>query len=96
MKLAATAGAISNDVNLTEMMLVLGLRNRMVGYELPELSAKYPTKEVLALAKPDLLNPGAIFGASRPRDGAGRGLQGASGRGDSGGGPHEPAAHVRL
>jgi len=24
--------AISNDVNLTEMMLVLGLRDRMVGY----------------------------------------------------------------
>ncbi len=24
--------AVSNDVNLTEMMLVLGLRDRMVGY----------------------------------------------------------------
>ena len=58
--------AISNDVNLTEMMLVLGLRDHMAGYigisgwktldpvmrdsvaELPELSAKYPVKEVLA------------------------------------------------
>ena len=57
--------AISNDVNLTEMMLVLGLAERMVGYtgisgwktldeemragvkELPELSQKYPSKEVL-------------------------------------------------
>jgi iron complex transport system substrate-binding protein len=29
---AAPARAISNDVNLTEMMLVLGLRDRMVGY----------------------------------------------------------------
>lgn len=28
---AAPARAISNDVNLTEMMLVLGLRDRMVG-----------------------------------------------------------------
>ena len=57
--------AISNDVNLTEMMLVLGLSDHMVGYtgisgwktldvdirsnikNLPELSAKYPSKEVL-------------------------------------------------
>ena len=57
--------AISNDVNLTEMMLVLGLTDRMVGYTgisgwnkldakmregvdaLPELSKKYPSKEVL-------------------------------------------------
>ena len=61
----------SDDVNLTEMMLVLGLRDRMVqlygisGWkildpemregvaELPELSAKYPTKEVLAGADAD-------------------------------------------
>jgi iron complex transport system substrate-binding protein len=61
--------AISNDVNLTEMMLVLGLADRMVGYtgisgwktldeemragveELPELSSKYPSKEVLVGAK---------------------------------------------
>ncbi|MEL7219205.1 MAG: iron ABC transporter substrate-binding protein, partial [Pseudomonadota bacterium] len=59
------SAAISNDVNLTEMMLVLGLTDRMVGYTgisgwktldeemragveaLPELSEKYPTKEVL-------------------------------------------------
>ena len=29
---AAPSAAISNDVNLTEMMLVLGLRDHMVGY----------------------------------------------------------------
>jgi iron complex transport system substrate-binding protein len=72
--------AISNDVNLTEMMLVLGLRDRMVGYtgisgwktldedmragvaELPELSAKYPTKEVLAGAEPDFFFAGWNYG----------------------------------
>jgi iron complex transport system substrate-binding protein len=58
-------------VNLTEMMLVLGLADRMVGYtgisgwktldkdmtkgveELPELSSKYPSKEVLIGADAD-------------------------------------------
>ena len=77
---AAPARAISNDVNLTEMMLVLGLRDRMVGYtgisgwktldeemragvaELPELSAKYPTKEVLAGAEPDFFFAGWNYG----------------------------------
>ncbi|MFB2532174.1 ABC transporter substrate-binding protein [Paracoccus sp. p4-l81] len=72
--------AVSNDVNLTEMMLVLGLRDRMVGYtgisgwktldddmragidELPELSAKYPTKEVLAGAEPDFFFAGWNYG----------------------------------
>lgn len=72
--------AISNDVNLTEMMLVLGLRDRMVGYtgisgwktldeemragvaELPELSAKYPTKEVLVGADPDFFFAGWNYG----------------------------------
>ncbi|MFM7334365.1 MAG: ABC transporter substrate-binding protein [Tabrizicola sp.] len=72
--------AISNDVNLTEMMLVLGLQDRMVGYtgisgwktldediragvaELPELSAKYPTKEVLAGAEPDFFFAGWNYG----------------------------------
>lgn len=72
--------AISNDVNLTEMMLVLGLRDRMVGYtgisgwktldeemragvaELPELSAKYPTREVLAGAEPDFFFAGWNYG----------------------------------
>lgn len=72
--------AISNDVNLTEMMLVLGLRDRMVGYtgisgwktldaemragvaELPELSAKYPTKEVLVGAEPDFFFAGWNYG----------------------------------
>jgi iron complex transport system substrate-binding protein len=29
---AAPKRAISNDVNLTEMMLVLGLRDQMIGY----------------------------------------------------------------
>ena len=77
---AAPARAISNDVNLTEMMLVLGLRDRMVGYtgvsgwktldeemragiaELPELSAKYPTREVLAGAEPDFFFAGWNYG----------------------------------
>ena len=72
--------AISNDVNLTEMMLVLGLRDRMVGYtgisgwktldpvmregvaELPELSARYPTREVLAAAEPDFFFAGWNYG----------------------------------
>lgn len=77
---AAPARAISNDVNLTEMMLVLGLRDRMVGYtgisgwktldekmregiaELPELSAKYPTREVLVGAEADFFFAGWNYG----------------------------------
>jgi iron complex transport system substrate-binding protein len=77
---AAPARAISNDVNLTEMMLVLGLADRMVGYtgisgwktldaemregvaQLPELSAKYPTKEVLAGAEADFFFAGWNYG----------------------------------
>jgi iron complex transport system substrate-binding protein len=77
---AAPVRAISNDVNLTEMMLVLGLRDRMVGYtgisgwktldaemregvaELPELSSKYPTKEVLAGAEADFFFAGWNYG----------------------------------
>ena len=77
---AAPARAVSNDVNLTEMLLVLGLRDRMVGYtgisgwktldetmrdgiaELPELSAKYPTKEVLAAVEPDFFFAGWNYG----------------------------------
>jgi iron complex transport system substrate-binding protein len=77
---AAPTRAISNDVNLTEMMLVLGLRDKMVGYtgisgwktldpdmvagiaELPELSAKYPTKEVLVGAEPDFFFAGWNYG----------------------------------
>lgn len=77
---AAPARAVSNDSNLTEMMLVLGLRDRMVGYtgisgwktldaemrdgvaELPELSAKYPTKEVLAGAEADFFFAGWNYG----------------------------------
>lgn len=72
--------AISNDVNLTEMMLALGLADRMVGYtgisgwktldekmrsgveELPELSAKYPSKEVLAGADADFFFAGWNYG----------------------------------
>ncbi|PWQ97507.1 ABC transporter substrate-binding protein [Leucothrix arctica] len=72
--------AISNDVNLTEMMLVLGLADRMVGYTgisgwktldekmragvkaLPELSAKYPTKEVLIGADADFFFAGWNYG----------------------------------
>lgn len=72
--------AISNDVNLTEMMLVLGLRDRMIGYtgisgwktldedmragvaELPELSEKYPSKEVLVGAEPDFFFAGWNYG----------------------------------
>lgn len=77
---APPARAISNDVNLTEMMLVLGLRDRMVGYtgisgwktldeemragvaELPELSAKYPTREVLVGAETDFFFAGWNYG----------------------------------
>ncbi len=77
---AAPTRAISHDVNLTEMMLVLGLRDRMVGYtgisgwktldeemragvaELPELSARYPTKEVMAGAEPDFFFAGWNYG----------------------------------
>ena len=72
--------AISNDVNLTEMMLVLGLADRMVGYtgisgwkaldetmtagikELPELSSKYPSKEVLVGADADFYFAGWNYG----------------------------------
>ena len=72
--------AVSNDVNLTEMMLVLGLRDQMVGYtgisgwktldeemraginELPELSEKYPSKEVLIGADADFYFAGWNYG----------------------------------
>lgn len=72
--------AISNDVNLTEMMLALKLQDRMVGYtgvsgwktldaklregvrELPELSEKYPTKEVLLNADADFFFAGWNYG----------------------------------
>ena len=72
--------AVSNDVNLTEMMLVLGLADQMVGYtgisgwktldaemrlgvkELPELSSKYPTKEVLVGADADFFFAGWNYG----------------------------------
>lgn len=72
--------AISNDVNLTEMMLALKLQDRMVGYtgvsgwktldarlregvrELPELSTKYPAKEVLLGADADFYFAGWNYG----------------------------------
>ncbi|MEM9715390.1 MAG: ABC transporter substrate-binding protein [Pseudomonadota bacterium] len=72
--------AISNDVNLTEMMLVLGLADHMVGYtgisgwktldeemragveQLPELSAKYPSKEVIIGADADFFFAGWNYG----------------------------------
>ena len=72
--------AISHDINLTEMMLSLGLRDRMVGYtgisgwnkldeemrqqvdKLPELSPKYPTKEVLVGANADFFFAGWNYG----------------------------------
>lgn len=77
---AAPRRAVSNDVNLTEMMLALKLQDRMVGYtgvsgwktldetlregvkELPELSAKYPTKEVLLGADADFYFAGWNYG----------------------------------
>lgn len=77
---APPKAAISNDVNLTEMMLVLGLADRMVGYtgisgwktldeemragvsELPELSEKYPTKEVIIGANADFFFAGWNYG----------------------------------
>lgn len=77
---APPARAIANDVNLIEMMLALGLRDRMVGYtgvsgwktldaelragvaELPELSAQYPSREVLLGAEPDFFFAGWNYG----------------------------------
>ena len=77
---SAPQRAVSNDVNLTEMMLALKLQDRMVGYtgvsgwktldekiregvqELPELSPKYPTKEVLLGADADFYFAGWNYG----------------------------------
>lgn len=77
---APPARAVSNDVNLTEMMLALKLQDRMVGYtgvsgwktldatlregvgELPELSTKYPSKEVLVGADADFYFAGWNYG----------------------------------
>ncbi len=76
----APQAAVSNDVNLTEMMLALGLEQHMVGYtgisgwktlspelragvaELPELSPKYPSKEVLLGADADFYFAGWNYG----------------------------------
>ncbi len=77
---AVPQAAISNDVNLTEMMLVLGLADHMVGYtgvsgwksldtdlragvsQLPELAARYPSKEVLVGADADFFFAGWNYG----------------------------------
>lgn len=77
---SAPKRAVSNDVNLTEMMLALKLQDHMVGYtgvsgwktldeklrdgvkQLPELSAKYPTKEVLLNADADFYFAGWNYG----------------------------------
>lgn len=74
------SAAVSNDINLTEMMLVLGLADRMVGYtgisgwnkldetmragvkQLPELSPRYPTREVLIGADADFYFAGWNYG----------------------------------
>ncbi|GAB3479838.1 ABC transporter substrate-binding protein [Marinomonas epiphytica] len=76
----APKAAVSNDVNLTEMMLALKLQDSMVGFsgvsgwktlhpsiregigELPELSPKYPTKEVLLGADADFYFAGWNYG----------------------------------
>jgi iron complex transport system substrate-binding protein len=76
----APKAAISNDVNLTEMMLALELQDTMVGFtgvsgwktldpvlrkgigELPELSPKYPSKEVLLGADADFYFAGWNYG----------------------------------
>ncbi len=77
---APPQAAVSNDINLTEMMLVLGLTDHMVGYTgisgwnkldaemragveaLPELSEKYPSKEVLIGADADFFFAGWNYG----------------------------------
>ena len=77
---APPQAAVSNDINLTEMMLVLDLTDHMVGYtgisgwnkldaemragveELPELSALYPSKEVLIGADADFYFAGWNYG----------------------------------
>lgn len=77
---AAPQAAVSNDVNLTEMMLVLALTDHMVGFTgiagwnkldatmregvgaLPELSEKYPSKEVLIGAGADFYFAGWNYG----------------------------------
>ncbi len=77
---APPEAAISNDVNLTEMMLVLGLTDHMIGFtgvsgwktldesmregvaELPELSERYPSREVLIGAGADFFFAGWNYG----------------------------------
>ena len=77
---APPKAAVSNDVNLTEMMLALGLTDHMVGFtgisgwktldakmrdgisELPELAARYPSKEVLIGSDADFYFAGWNYG----------------------------------
>lgn len=77
---APPKAAVSNDINQTEMMLALGLEERMAGYtgvagwsaldanmrdgveELPELSDKYPTREILTGADADFYFAGWNYG----------------------------------
>ena len=77
---SAPQRAVSNDVNLTEMMLALGLQDRMAGFtgitgwnkitpglreglgDLKQLSAKYPSKEVLLGADADFYFAGWNYG----------------------------------
>lgn len=77
---APPQAAVSNDVNLTEMMLALGLSDHMIGYtgisgwktldetlragvaELPELSPRYPSREVLIGAGADFYFAGWNYG----------------------------------
>jgi len=77
---APPKAAVSHDINLTEMMLVLGLTDHMVGYtgisgwnkldaemtegvaQLPELSERYPSKEVLIGADADFYFAGWNYG----------------------------------
>ncbi|MEM9013104.1 MAG: ABC transporter substrate-binding protein [Pseudomonadota bacterium] len=77
---APPQAAVSNDVNLTEMMLALELTEHMVGYTgisgwnkldaemregvaaLPELSERYPSKEVLLGAGTDFYFAGWNYG----------------------------------
>ncbi|OMH25812.1 ABC transporter substrate-binding protein [Motiliproteus sp. MSK22-1] len=77
---SAPQRAVSNDVNLTEMMLALGLQDHMAGFtgitgwnkitpelreglgDLKQLSAKYPSKEVLLGADADFYFAGWNYG----------------------------------
>ncbi|MBA3471163.1 MAG: ABC transporter substrate-binding protein [Herpetosiphonaceae bacterium] len=77
--------AVTVDVNITEMMLALGLQDRMAGIggvsskgdilpeyqpafaEVPSISEKYPTLEVLLGANPDFVFAGWNYGFSEEK-----------------------------